>query len=288
MIYCFSSFKDAGKKHYLSRVLILENQGWIKMPIVMQINQLTKQFGGLKAVSNLDFTLHQGELLGLIGPNGAGKTTVFNLITGLLRPNAGQILFREKNIAEWAPHHISASGIARTFQNIRLMPGMTVRENIRPAFHQKINYSLLSSIIKTPTFISTETEMDQKIDDVLSVLQVSEYTDQYVEDLPYGIQRRIEIARALCLEPAVLLLDEPTAGLNQKEAKEIVEVINHLLNEKSISMVVIEHNMRVIMSICTRIIVMNQGQVIATGTPEEIQKNKEVIRVYLGEKRRAR
>ncbi len=255
------------------------------MPIVMQINKLTKQFGGLKAVSGLDFELNQGELLGLIGPNGAGKTTVFNLITGLLRPNTGQILFHEENLAEWAPHRISAGGIARTFQNIRLMPGMTVRENIRPAFHQKITYSFLSSIIRTPAYINTELEIDQKIDDVLNILQVSEYTDQYVEDLPYGIQRRIEIARALCLEPEVLLLDEPTAGLNQKEAKEIVEVINHLLNGKNISMVVIEHNMRVIMSICSRIIVMNQGQVIATGTPEEIQKNKEVIRVYLGEKR---
>jgi len=255
------------------------------MPVLMQINKLTKHFGGLKAVSSLDFELHQGELLGLIGPNGAGKTTVFNLITGLLKPNAGQILFREKNIAGWAPHRISASGIARTFQNIRLMSGMTVRENIRPAFHQKIKYSLLSSIMKTPSFIHTEIEMDRKINDVLSMLQVSEFADQYVEDLPYGIQRRIEIARALCLEPMVLLLDEPTAGLNQKEAEQIVEVINHLLHEKSISVVVIEHNMRVIMGICSRIVVINQGQVIATGMPEEIQKNKEVIRVYLGEKR---
>ena len=255
------------------------------MPVLMQINEMTKHFGGLKAVSSLDFELHQGELLGLIGPNGAGKTTVFNLITGLLKPNAGRILFREKNIAGWAPHRISASGIARTFQNIRLMSGMTVRENIRPAFHQKIKYSLLSSIMKTPSFVHTEIEMDRKINDVLSMLQVSEFADQYVEDLPYGIQRRIEIARALCLEPMVLLLDEPTAGLNQKEAEQIVEVINHLLHEKSISVVVIEHNMRVIMSICSRIVVINQGQVIATGMPEEIQKNKEVIRVYLGEKR---
>ncbi len=255
------------------------------MPVLMQINGLTKQFGGLEAVSSLDFELHRGELLGLIGPNGAGKTTVFNLITGILRPNAGQILFREKNIAGWAPHSISASGIARTFQNIRLMSGMTVRENIRPAFHQKIKYSLLSAIMKTTSFINTEMEMDQKIDDALSMLQVSEFADRYVEDLPYGIQRRIEIARALCLNPMILLLDEPTAGLNPKEAEEIVEIINYLLNELSVSMVVIEHNMRVIMNICSRIVVMNQGQVITAGTPEEIQKNKEVIRVYLGEKR---
>lgn len=255
------------------------------MPIMMHIDGLTKQFGGLKAVSDVNFELHQGELLGLIGPNGAGKTTVFNLITGLLRPNSGKIIFHEQNIAEWKPHRISASGIARTFQNIRLMSGMSVRQNIRPAFHNKIKYSFLSSIIRTPAFISTEIEMNKKIDNVLNMLQVSEYTEQNVEDLPYGIQRRIEIARALCLEPEVLLLDEPTAGLNQKEAIEIVEVIQHLLKEKDISMIVIEHNMRVIMSICTRIIVINQGQVIATGIPEEIQNNKEVIRVYLGEKR---
>lgn len=255
------------------------------MPVDMQIRQLTKQFGGLKAVSNLDFELYQGELLGLIGPNGAGKTTVFNLITGLLRPNAGKIVFHGQNIAEWSPHRISASGIARTFQNIRLMAAMTVKENIRPAFHQQINYSLFSSIIKTPVFIETERKMDTEIDEVLNMLQISEYTDQYVEDLPYGIQRRVEIARALCLKPKVLLLDEPTAGLNQKEAKDIVEVIEHLSEEKNISMIVIEHNMRVIMSICSRIIVINQGQLIASGTPEEIQQNNEVIRVYLGEKR---
>ena len=269
----------------LSRVLIFREPGVYKMPVDIQIRKLTKQFGGLKAVSELGFELYQGELLGLIGPNGAGKTTVFNLITGLLKPNAGQILFHGQNIAEWAPHLISACGIARTFQNIRLMPGMTVRENIRPAFHQKISYSLLSSIARTSAFIKAENEMNQKIDEVLNMLQISEYTDHYVEDLPYGIQRRIEIARALCLEPAVLLLDEPTAGLNQKEAKDIVEVIKHLSNENNISIIVIEQNMRVIMSICNRIIVINQGQLISSGTPEEIQQDKEVIRVYLGEKR---
>jgi branched-chain amino acid transport system ATP-binding protein len=142
--------------------------------------------------------------------------------------------------------------------------------------------------MKTTSFINTEMEMDRKINDALSMLQVSEFADQHVEDLPYGIQRRIEIARALCLDPMVLLLDEPTAGLNPKEAEQIVEIISYLLNELSVSMVVIEHNMRIIMNICSRIVVMNQGQVIATGTPEEIQKNKEVIRVYLGEKRSAR
>ena len=255
------------------------------MPVVMQIKELNKQFGGLKAVSELNFELNEGELLGLIGPNGAGKTTVFNLITGLLTPNSGQIYFQEQNIAGWKPHLISASGIARTFQNIKLMPGMTVRENLRPAFHKKIDYSFLSSVIRTQVFLKTEKEMDQQIDEVLNMLQISEYVNQYVEDLPYGIQRRIEIARALCLEPVVLLLDEPTAGLNQKEAIDIVEVIQHLSKEKKFSIIVIEHNMRVIMSICNRIIVINQGKTIASGTPEVIQKHEEVIRVYLGEKR---
>ncbi|HOF02953.1 MAG TPA: ABC transporter ATP-binding protein [Atribacterota bacterium] len=255
------------------------------MPVEIQVNGLTKHFGGLKAVSNLSFELNKGELLGLIGPNGAGKTTVFNLMTGLLKPNSGQVVFKGKNIADWAPHLISACGIARTFQNIKLMVGMTVRENIRPAFHQKINYSMMSSLIRTPAFLKTEREMDEEIDQILDMLQITEFTDQYVEGLPYGIQRRVEIARALCLEPVVLLLDEPTAGLNHKEAKDIVEVIKDLLIEKNISMIVIEHNMRVIMSICDRIIVLNQGQLIASGIPEEIQQNNEVIRVYLGEKR---
>lgn len=255
------------------------------MSIDMQISKLSKQFGGLKAVSNLDFELYQGELLGLIGPNGAGKTTVFNLITGLLRPNAGQIHFHEQNITDWPPHRISASGVARTFQNIKLMSGMTVRDNLKPAFHQRINYSFWSSIVRVPAFIKAEIEMDQEIDEVLNMLQISEYTDQYAEDLPYGIQRRVEIARALCLKPTVLLLDEPTAGLNHKEAQDIVEVINYLSNEKNVSMIVIEHNMKVIMSICDRIIVINQGQLIASGTPKEIQQNKEVIGVYLGEKK---
>jgi len=255
------------------------------MQVMMQVNKLTKLFGGLKAVSNLDFELYQGELLGLIGPNGAGKTTVFNLITGLLKPNKGQIFFRNQNIVEWPPHLISSNGIARTFQNIRLMSGMTVKENIRPAFHQRIKYSFLSSIFRTPSFISKEIDMEKNIEEVLSMLHISEYANQLVEDLPYGIQRRIEIARALCLEPEILLLDEPTAGLNQKEAIEIVELIKDLLNKRNITMIVIEHNMRVIMSICSRIIVINQGQIMATGIPAEIQKNNEVIRVYLGEKK---
>lgn len=222
--------------------------------------------------------------MGLIGPNGAGKTTVFNLMTGILRPDRGEVLFRGENLAGRSPHEISIKGLVRTFQNIRLMSGMTVRENLKPAFHHKLGYSLLSAMLHTPGFVKSETIVDNKIDSVLETLGISEQGDTEVGDLPYGIQRRVEIARALCLEPIILLLDEPTAGLNPREVNEIIEIIHYLSKETDIDLIVIEHNMRVIMSICERIVVINEGRVIAVGKPTEVQNNEEVVRVYLGER----
>lgn len=222
--------------------------------------------------------------MGLIGPNGAGKTTVFNLMTGILRPDRGEVLFRGENLAGRSPHEISIKGLVRTFQNIRLMSGMTVRENLKPAFHHKLGYSLLSAMLHTAGFVKSETIVDNKIDSVLETLGISEQGDTEVGDLPYGIQRRVEIARALCLEPIILLLDEPTAGLNPREVNEIIEIIHYLSKETDIDLIVIEHNMRVIMSICERIVVINEGRVIAVGKPTEVQNNEEVVRVYLGER----
>lgn len=222
--------------------------------------------------------------MGLIGPNGAGKTTVFNLMTGILRPDRGEVLFRGGNLAGKSPHEISIKGLVRTFQNIRLMSGMTVRENLKPAFHHKLGYSLLSAMLHTPGFVKSETVVDNKIDSVLETVGISEQGDTEVGDLPYGIQRRVEIARALCLEPIILLLDEPTAGLNPREVNEIIEIIHYLSKETDIDLIVIEHNMRVIMSICDRIVVINEGRVIAVGKPTEVQNNEEVVRVYLGER----
>jgi len=251
---------------------------------LLHIKELTKRFGGLTAVSDFHLDLHKGELLGLIGPNGAGKTTVFNLITGILRPDLGQVLFKGENIAGMPPHEISNRGLVRTFQNIRLMPGMTVTENLRPAFHHKLHYSLFSGMFHTPVFVRAETQVNGRIRSVLEMLGILEYADADVTDLPYGIQRRIEIARALCMDPVVLLLDEPTAGLNPKEVDEILQIVQYLWKETEVDLIVIEHNMRVIMSICEKIIAMDEGKVIAVGTPREIQNNDEVVQVYLGEK----
>lgn len=251
---------------------------------LLSIQGLTKRFGGLTAVSDFSLQLRKGELIGLIGPNGAGKTTVFNLMTGILRADRGEILFKGQNLAGSPPHEVSKKGLVRTFQNIRLMPGMTVKENLKPAFHHQLKYSLLGPMVLSPAFIRAETRVDDKIDKVLQTLGIAEHKDTEVDDLPYGIQRRVDIARALCLEPVVLLLDEPTAGLNPKEVDEILQIIDYLWKDLEINLVVIEHNMRVIMSLCERIIVMNEGKIIAVGRPAEIQSNEEVIRVYLGEK----
>lgn len=249
------------------------------------IEGLTKRFGGLLAVSDFSIQLNKGELVGLIGPNGAGKTTVFNLITGILKPDRGKVLFMGENLAGRSPHEVSTKGLVRTFQNIRLMTGMTVKDNLKPAFHHKLSYSLVSSILNTPRFTRAEAEVNHKVERVLQTLGIIEYADMEVSDLPYGIQRRVEIARALCLEPIVLLLDEPTAGLNPKEVNEIIEIIHYVWKEMNAALIVIEHNMRVIMNICERIVVINEGKVIAVGKPTEIQNNQEVIQVYLGEKK---
>lgn len=253
---------------------------------LLHIEKLTKRFGGLTAVSDFHLDLNKGELVGLIGPNGAGKTTVFNLITGILRPDQGQVLFKGENIASMPPHEISNRHLIRTFQNIRLMPGMTVTENLRPAFHQKLSYSLFGSFFHTPAFVRAENQVCDRIKSVLEMLGISEHADAEVTDLPYGIQRRVEIARALCMDPVVLLLDEPTAGLNPKEVDDILQIVHYLWKETDVDLIVIEHNMRVIMSICEKIIVMNEGRVIAVGTPTEIQNSDEVVQVYLGEKGR--
>jgi len=251
---------------------------------ILGAESLVKTFGGLKAVSNFSFKLKKREILGLIGPNGAGKTTVFNLLTGILKLDSGRVLFGGENLAGKSPHTISNKGLVRTFQNIRLMAGMTVRENLLPAFHDKLNYSLLGALIQSPSFKKQEIRINEQIDNVLATLGIVEYADTIATDLAYGTQRRVEIARALCLDPQTLLLDEPTAGLNPSEIDDIIQLIHYLWQDREISLIVIEHNMRLIMSICERIIVINEGKLIAEGSSEEIQNNSEVARVYLGER----
>lgn len=252
---------------------------------LLHVTGLTKRFGGLTAVSDFDFCLEDGELVGLIGPNGAGKTTVFNLITGILKPDQGSVVFCGEDLAGKPPHVSSNKGLVRTFQNIRLMSNMTVTENLMPAFHHRLHYSLTGAMLGTPDFRKAEAEVEESIADVLEKLDISRYAEENVTDLPYGIQRKIDIARALSVNPTVLLLDEPTAGLNPREVDEVVGIIKYLNEDLNISLVVIEHNMRVIMSICSRVVVMHEGCVIAEGTPGEIQSNPDVARVYLGSKR---
>ncbi len=251
---------------------------------ILGAENLVKTFGGLTAVSNFSFKLKKREILGLIGPNGAGKTTVFNLLTGILKLDNGRVLFGGENLAGKSPHTISNKGLVRTFQNIRLMRDMTVRENLLPAFHDKLNYSLLGALIHSSSFNRQEIHINEQIDTVLTTLGIFEYVDTIATDLPYGTQRRVEIARALCLDPQAMLLDEPTAGLNPSEIDDIIQLIHYLWQDREISLIVIEHNMRLIMSICERIIVINEGKLIAEGSSEEIQNNSEVARVYLGER----
>ncbi len=200
-------------------------------------------------------------MIGLIGPNGAGKTTSFNLLSGVLEPDSGQIIFKGEDITDLGTHEISERGLVRTFQNVRLMPGLTVVENIRHAFHNQIDYSLLDALLLDRSYREQEDDMYNRIHEVLDL---------------------VGIARSLCLNPTTLLLDEPTAGLNPKETDEIVELIQDLWSDLGLTVVIVEHNMRVIMNISERIIVMNQGEVLTKGTPEEVQKDPEVVRVYLG------
>ena len=252
---------------------------------LLQVTGLTKRFGGLTAVSDFDFCLEDGELVGLIGPNGAGKTTVFNLMTGILKPDQGSVVFCGEDLAGKPPHISANKGLVRTFQNIRLMSGMTVTENLRPAFHHRLHYSLIGSMLGTSDFNEAEAKMEDSIADILEKLDMAQYAHENVGDLPYGIQRKVDIARALCVNPTVLLLDESTAGLDPREVDEVVSIIQYLHEDLNISLVVIEHNMRVIMTVCSRVVVMHEGSVIAEGTPGEIQNNPDVARVYLGRKR---
>ncbi len=251
----------------------------------LEIEGLTKRFGGLVAVSRFSLRVGRGELIGLIGPNGAGKTTVFNLLSGVNRPNAGSVRFYGEDITARPPHVVSSKGLIRTFQQVRLMSGMTVAANLRPAFHDRIDYSLLSAVFRTGAYLAQEREMDGRIESILRTLDILELKDAVVDDLPYGLQRRVGIARALCREPKMLLLDEPTAGLNPRETDQIVAVIRRMWEELGMAIVIVEHNMRVVMNISQRIVVMNKGEVLAEGTPGEIQGNEDVARIYLGEKR---
>ena len=251
---------------------------------ILDISRLTKLFGGLRAVSDFHMAVPEGRLYGLIGPNGAGKTTVFNMITGLYLPTEGSIVFDGRDLVGVDSHHITQAGVARTFQNIRLFQNLTVLDNVRIAYHTHAEYSMLEAVLRLGRFGREERSLSEQAQDLLAVFGLQDRQLEVAKNLPYGEQRRLEIARALAAQPRLLLLDEPAAGMNPTESESLMELIHFIRDHFKLTILLIEHQMRVVMGICEWITVMDFGQVIARGTAQEIQSNTRVIEAYLGKR----
>jgi branched-chain amino acid transport system ATP-binding protein len=249
---------------------------------LLELRDVTVQFGGLKAVSEFNFAIRHHELVGLIGPNGAGKTTIFNLITGVYRPTAGSILFEGKSVAGRKPYLITKRGIARTFQNIRLFGSMSVFDNVRAAFNMHLRHGISHALWRGRGLAGEEKRIEKEAGELLEIFHLNKVGDASPSSLPYGDQRRLEIVRALATKPKLLLLDEPAAGMNPTEKTELMELIRFVQEKFAIAVLLVEHDMRVVMGICQRIAVLDYGVKIAEGLASEIRRNPGVIRAYLG------
>ena len=251
--------------------------------LVLDVQDLGIDFGGLTAVNDFSLQVFEKEIVGLIGPNGAGKTTVFNMLTKVYQPSRGTIRFLGEDTAKKSVVEMNKAGIARTFQNIRLFSQLSVLDNVKAGFHNSITYTPFSAIFRLPSYFRQERETEAKALDLLKIFDLQDKADTIASNLPYGAQRRLEIARALATDPKLLLLDEPAAGMNPQETEELMAMIRKVRDHFGIAILLIEHDMRLVMGICERITVLNYGMLLAEGTPAQIQANPDVIKAYLGE-----